>query len=688
MRPLLAVLLATAGLVISVSAQDTTPEPTGIQFKSGANEIVLDLVVTDKKGRPLLDVKKEEVSLTDNGVKQEVRGFRLVDLAAAPGTPGSTTARQPQLVTLVFEAAMEVDARRQAKLATQELLKSAPANGMYIGIVGINQQLCLLQPFTTDREALKTAIDLATNGQPTHWIEHSTRMKADLTSALNTGSAEEKKLRQVMLAMLRSTDIIVESPRATIFGLLSLVRGQSSFPGRKGIVYISWGMWRPPHMDEPFRNLVSSANRANVSFYPVSALGVATWSQNSMAAQQMQAAAILSADAITRDDGRFSAATMAAGDLAETAGRNNIQQAMKELADGTGGEYFGDTNDFKKPMRAAVTELSSYYEVTYDPGIQNYDGAFRKTEVSVNRADAQVRSRTGYYALPVAPSGEPILSYELPMFKALDGTRLPRDITYQAAAVRFQPTETGTETAILVDVPMSSITFTEDPQQSRYRSRLSLIALVKNAQGETVQRFSHDLPLIGPLDKMAIAKAGRFLYKERVILPTGRYLFETVVLDHGSNKVGAKRVALVVPPPAKGVQLSHISIVRRFEPAVKGLDPAESFQFQGGRVTPTLTGNVYAVKGATLSLFFVVYPEKNIPAKPEGIIEYLRDGAVVAKAAIPLPESDAKGRIPYVMSSPADAMPPGSYEVRIAVKQGDSMTEERAFVTVEPAPTP
>jgi VWFA-related protein len=683
MRRILSALLIAAASMPAVIAQDA-PEPSGVQFKSGTNEIMLDMVVTDKRGRPILDLKKEDISLTDNGIKQQVRGFRLVDRAATPGSAAPRTS-EPQLVTIVIES-LDAEARRQAKVAALELLKTAPVDSMYIGVVGINQQLSLLQPFTTDRELLKTAIDMATSGQPLQWVERSSRMKAKLNAAAVSGAAGERKLAEVTLNMLRSTDVITEGPRATIFGLLSLVRGQSSYPGRKGIVYISWGLWRPPHLDEPFRNLISSANRANVSFYPISALGVATWNQNAGAVMQMQAAAALSADAVTRSDGRVSGYSMAAGDLAETASRNDVQQSMKELADGTGGEYSSDTNDYKKPMRTAIQELSSYYEITYDPGIQNYDGAFRKTEVTVARADAKVRSRTGYYALPVTPTGEAVLSYELPMIRALETTRLPRDVAYQAAAIRFQPTTAGTETSILVDVPMSSITFTEDPQQKRYRSRLSLIALVKDAQDITVKRLTHDLPLIGPLDKVDVAKAGRFLYKERVTLPPGRYVLETVVLDHGSTKVGAKRVALVVPAPAKGVHMSHITVVRRFDPAVKGLDPAEPFQFQAGRVTPTLTGSVYAAKGATLSLFFVVYPDAGMAAKPEGLIEYLKDGAIVGKAAIPLPDADAKGRIPYVMSSPADAMPPGSYEVRIAVKQGDTVAEERAFVTVEPAP--
>jgi hypothetical protein len=233
---------------------------------------------------------------------------------------------------------------------------------------------------------------------------------------------------------------------------------------------------------------------------------------------------------------------------------------------------------------------------------------------------------------------------------------------------------------------MSSITFSEDPEQKRYRSRLSLIALVKNANGEIVQRFSHDLPLVGPLDKIAMAKAGRFLYKEKITLPPGRYLLETAVLDHGSNKAGARRASLVVPQSGAGVHMSNLAVVRRYDAEAKNLDPGDPFQFQGGRVTPALAGTVYAVKGALLSLFFVVYPDAKIPANPEGFVEYIKDGIVVGKGAIPLPAADAQGRIRYVMSSPAESMTPGTYEVRAVIKQGETRTEERAFVNVEAAP--
>jgi hypothetical protein len=86
---------------------------------------VLDVVVTDKKGRALTDLKKEEITLIDNGVKQEILGFRIVD-ATIDSTAKKT--REPRLITLVFES-MEPDARRQARVAGMELLKRCPRKG-------------------------------------------------------------------------------------------------------------------------------------------------------------------------------------------------------------------------------------------------------------------------------------------------------------------------------------------------------------------------------------------------------------------------------------------------------------------------------------------------------------------------------------------------------------------------------
>jgi hypothetical protein len=211
------------------------------------------------------------------------------------------------------------------------------------------------------------------------------------------------------------------------------------------------------------------------------------------------------------------------------------------------------------------------------------------------------------------------------------------------------------------------------------------MAIVKDATGEVLRKLSRDLPLAGPLAQIPQLKEGNFTYREQVSLPPGRYTLETAALDHESGRLGARKSVLIVPERRNGVALSSLSLVRNYQ-ATPGLDSSELFQFQGGRITPALASTVYNVKGAQLSVFFVVYPDPAIADKPELQMEYLLDGKTVGRGAVALPAPDSTGKIPYVMSSSAEGMAPGNYEVRAVVKQGDSITEERAFVMIAARP--
>jgi hypothetical protein len=82
-------------------------------------------------------------------------------------------------------------------------------------------------------------------------------------------------------------------------------------------------------------------------------------------------------------------------------------------------------------------------------------------------------------------------------------------------------------------------------------------------------------------------------------------------------------------------------------------------------------------------MFFVVYPEAGNAAKPMVELEYIKDGKVVGKGGLELPAADQQGRIPYIMSSSAEAMPAGEYVIHATVKQGASAAEERTSFKVE-----
>src|SRR5262249_25564580 len=109
-------------------------------------------------------------------------------------------------------------------------------------------------------------------------------------------------------------------------------------------------------------------------------------------------------------------------DTAIDSGRANTQDTLLRLAKETGGDLIANTNDFRGRLRKLNDELQTYYEVTYDPQIQKYDGSFRKVSVRTEDAGLKIQSRAGYFALPpsMTTGGQTVSAYEIPLLKALD----------------------------------------------------------------------------------------------------------------------------------------------------------------------------------------------------------------------------------------------------------------------------
>jgi len=686
--------------------------------KTTAEEVLLDVIVRDKKGKPVTDLKPDELTILDNGVPQTVSGFRLVRGAEAITQTGATTPLDPlrvlRLVTLAFEPLGEIDQRKMARSAAIDLINGEQGTNVYYSVVVINTRLLVLQPFTKDKEALTRAIERATSGyagpklmsesdsiqaelrrqlggqtvagadQPTTLLAAASQVATQNTfqgrPPANTDFTQAV-LARVMLDMLRMDQAVAsQGARLSISALKALVQGLQSMPGRKSVLYFTWGMYETPELDVPFRNLISMANRANVTFYSVDARGVLTRGQNTGATGELFGAAAGSATAMMRTEGAVTKDEVFAMDRAEVSGRANVQLAIRNLAEATGGFLIGDSNDLRAPLRKVNEEISSYYEITFNPHIQNYDGSFRKLAVTAGRKDLVIHARNGYFALPPEARALGLETYELPLLKAISDSKISSDVKFHAGAVLLEPRNDGTEMSVLVEVPLHELQPKTDSAKNTLNVHCSLAALVKDAKGEAVQKLSRDRNFQVTADQL---KMGNFVDKMMVTLPPGKYTLESAVMDRESGKIGTARSEFTVAPKGKGVGISSLALVRSFAPNAKGLDPNEPFQFQGASITPTLDGTIHKAPDAVLRLFFVVYRDSSISSKPTVEIEFLLNGKSLTKAPLPLPEADAQGRIPYVMTVPAAGIPPGLYEVRATAHQGDTSSETSIPVQIE-----
>jgi hypothetical protein len=86
--------------------------------------------------------------------------------------------------------------------------------------------------------------------------------------------------------------------------------------------------------------------------------------------------------------------------------RASQQQAMRLLADETGGRSCVNNNDLADCVRRAVNDGSSFYEIGYYPPGAAQEGKFHKISVKTSRAGVRLTYRQGYYAKPVGVVSE------------------------------------------------------------------------------------------------------------------------------------------------------------------------------------------------------------------------------------------------------------------------------------------
>jgi VWFA-related protein len=714
--------LCLAAIAISgVQAQTAqTPEtPVSGQepsFQAGGEEVVLDVVVRDKKNRAVNDLKAQDFEVTDNGEKRAIKSFRLVQGNEAVSAAGTKTPldpmRQVRLLTLIFDG-LDNDGRRLSRDAGLSLLKNELQPNVYISVMAIDHALEAIQPFTNDRDLLKKAVQRATGGS-SNFASDTARVRAQLQTMLgpnqagqgladqvdsmsdgssgqsgpagaaNGPAAANALMAKMMLRMLQSKeqDESTDQGRAKIAALLQVVKEQYSLPGRKTILYFTPGFQIPQGMEEPFKSVISIANRSNVSFYALDARGLSVGGQNDSSNAQLKDAMSASAENMHR--GNVSLGNAQAADMAIEAGRANVQNTLAILSDSTGGFLIANTNDFTGKLKRLTEDIETYYEITYNPQIQKYDGSFRKVSVQTDRSNLHLQSRSGYFALPPAMRGQAVLSaYEVPLLKALGSTPLPHSFGFETAGMHFEGANDASTCVLVVDIPIGHLTLQQDKTTNQYNGKFAYVVLIKDRQGQILKKFHNEIPLNVDASKVdAIKAASHFIDVQHLDLPPGRYTLDSAVLDSDGDRISARKSVFIMPAVNGSLAISSVAPIRDMKP--KGQTPADDPLLMANQVvSPMINPTVKKADVKGLPFYVVIYPSKSSSDKPTLEMEFSKDGQVLGRGTPPLGNPDAQGRIQYVATVPLAQLPAGDYQVRFIAKQGGQTSDESVTFTIE-----
>lgn len=699
-------LLAAAAAV----AQSPSPQPSADQsnptIRSTAQEVLIDIVFRDKKGRTIRDLKPGEIHISEDGVDQNLTSFRLVEGNAAKTPPSDGTVapnaidplREIRLVTLVFEG-LDSDSRRFFRQALKDILDTTPEQNLYFSILTIDQKLHVLQPFTADHASLLKAVDKSMMWSFIQYENQSQEVKQNLQRTLSGGEPDMQgsggaggapnssqiqasvnyrmaKMQYDMLQAAEATDRNANA-RMTVDALMTLVHAQAQLPGRKVVLYFNPWLVIPETIKEQYASLVSTAARSNVTFYTVDPKGLVTWSQGDNGRNSLNdATAEIRSQQMRGGVGEVSPAQARAAESAESALRANPLQWLRDLAQQTGGITIAETNDWKAPLRTVMEEVRTYYEASYTPHIAVYDGKFRKISIRVDRPDVVAHTSSGYFALPQLNSGQQLNAYEMPLLNAISAPSPASDLAFQIAAERFNDRGPKVEYMVTVEAPLKELTFTPMADNKNSSIDAGLLAVLRNEKGEIVEKFSKDFAVQVASDKVSAYQEGNLLQTFRTELAPGSYSLEAALMDKNGKRLGVKKSAVTVTAPSNALSMSDVVIVRRAD-ALKDNQMLDAFYFSGGKVVPSLTHTLKGGPGNVLSFYFTVYPNRISGDSPKLTMAFYKDNQYLGPAEIPLPAPEKDGRIPFIANLPADKFTPGAYQIKMGVTQGQSTVERQ-----------
>jgi VWFA-related protein len=703
------------------SGQPTQTEPPEVVIKTSAREVLLDVVVRDAHGKLVTNLKPEEITVFEDGTRQSVRSFRLVagsevfaedqklDAQLPEGRPTATrNGAQPAVnplrtVNLVCLILNDLDShtRSIAFDSARQFVNNELRPNTFIGIFSLDSSgLRPVFPFSNNRERLLKAVELAAINQlPSLNVGTAAMLNGFGMSPLGAvtagagaaeGNADGSSVGDP-LGTRGDMGFSVYAGLRELDALRGLIKQLSPLPFQKTVLLLSNGLTRPPDQLEYWDSTVKLANKGYVTFYAVDVHGLC---QDALLCQQTPmdtSAAMLGmvAGISAKQSIPMPAVTppgaSPTAQLAERAHEDdfvkflvssgNRQEALRELAERTGGFLIANTNNIEKPLARVMEDVNTHYEIAYPPTSNIDDGHFRKIEVKLARAGLTVQTREGYFAVPETGEG-PVTPEEMGELRALDTQPRPHDFDFLLRTYRYRSNEGTAQYAIAFEMPISNLTAVPEADAKHHQMHASLLALVKDAQGRIVDRVSKDVPSEVSDDHLAAVRVELMTYAKAVNLPPGHYTVEAAVVDQLGNRAGTG-VTQIDNRQRPGLGMSDLTLVRRLETLDRAADAADPFEFSDKRVLPFVTTDLYV--GGFPFLYLVVYPRKDNPAKAELRIQFLKEGRVVAAHRAALPPPDASGSIPEVLTGYSK---PGSYEVRVTVVQGQESVERSLHYTI------
>ena len=221
--------------------------------------VLVDTVVTDKKGNYIRDLGATDFKVWEDGKEQSVTSFSREDDNADP-----SKAQRHYLVLLFDNSTVEFGDQAKARAAAAKFIDSNVSPNRLIAVAEFGGMLRISQNFTADGDRLKKVVagvkfSSVSPNAPT----------PDLASTANLPPQPQAIGLPGMGDM--ESDF---GARSVFMALRNLAKGLSGIPGRKSVVFLTAGFSLNMELQSELTAVIDACNKANVAIYPVDVRGL------------------------------------------------------------------------------------------------------------------------------------------------------------------------------------------------------------------------------------------------------------------------------------------------------------------------------------------------------------------------------------------------------------------------------
>jgi VWFA-related protein len=547
---------------------EITSHEEATTFKVNVKLVLVRVVVRDAKGNAVGTLHKEDFELFDNRKPQVISQFAVerpgtrvaIEEKTQEAVPGQTPAlAKPPAVPESYTAYLFDDVHLKfgdlamARKAAERRLDSMPSTDR-AAIFSTSGQTVL--DFTDDRSKLREVLDklqprpIAGSGTRncpdlSYYMADLIQNQQDLVATqvatldtiicldLPTQTAQQAQAAlQTAQAMVRQAaeealSLGDQEGRVALSVLRGVVRRLSVLPGQRSIVLVSPG-FLAPSLEVNYQEIIDLALRTQVMVSTLDARGLY---------------AIDPLGDISKPGPNDPVQAVYRQQYA-TQSASAESDVLMELANGTGGTFFHNSNDLDEGFRRVGTPPEYYYVLSFSPQNLKLDGSFHALKVSLKNSERfSLETRRGYYAPKRAadPAEEAKQEIEDEIFSNEELHDLPVELHTQF----FKTSDAEAKLTVVARVDVKRLRFRK--VDGRNRNDLTVVSALFNRDGNYVQGNAKVLEMRLKDETLEHKLNSGVTLRSSFDVKPGSYLVRLIVRDAEAQQMAAENGAVEIP---------------------------------------------------------------------------------------------------------------------------------------------